>query len=463
MRRLPNSLTLRLFLIIIGGVLLAVALTATLAQRDRVHAIGEFRLHAAIGHLADVASLLAQVPAAARRDIAAALPREEWRIDFAPLTPDARATRVPELAWILRKKLGRLAKVEAAWLENPSSCPPRVWRCGPIPRTAMVRIRFVDDQLVWLGYKRVRDRPPPHEQTAFLWSIAIFVAILATAAWWAVRLALRPLNRMAQAAEAFGRDLGHPPMDENGPVEVRRAAESFNAMQERIRTYMTERTQILAAVAHDLKTPLTRMQLRLEHCADDALKSKLRDDIVAMHTLVEEGLDLARSLETGEAIQPVDLDALLQSLTDDATEAGQDVAYRNAVAGSDLLVFGRTNALRRVFTNLFDNAVKYGRQARIVADRTEAAVRVCIRDRGPGIAEKRLQEVLLPFVRLESSRSRDTGGTGLGLAIAANLLKSQHGRLTLRNHPEGGLEAAVELPRIRTGTIQSSGQAGGPP
>jgi signal transduction histidine kinase len=461
MRRLPNSLSLRLFLIIIGGVLLAVALTATLAQRDRVHAIGEFRLHAAIGHLADVVTLLAQVPAAARRDIVEALPREEWRIDFSPLTPDARVTRLPELAWILRKKLGRLAKVEAAWLENPSSCPPHARRCGPIPRTAVVKVRFADDQLVWLGYKRVRDRPPPHEQQAFLWSIAIFVASLAAAAWWAVRLALRPLSRMAQAAEAFGRDIGHPPMDENGPVEVRRAAESFNAMQERIRTYMTERTQILAAVAHDLKTPLTRMQLRLENCADDGLKGKLRDDIVAMHTLVEEGLDLARSLETTEAIQPVDLDALLQSLTDDATEAGQDVAYGNA-AGSELLVFGRTNALRRVFTNLFDNAVKYGRQARVVADRSEAAVRVCIRDRGPGIADDRLQEVLLPFVRLESSRSRDTGGTGLGLAIAANLLKSQHGRLTLRNHPEGGLEAVVDLPRIRVGTIQSSGQAGGP-
>jgi len=251
---------------------------------------------------------------------------------------------------------------------------------------------------------------------------------------------------MAQAAEDFGRDIAaHPPMDVSGPTEVRRAAQAFNAMQERILSYMAERTQILSAVTHDLKTPLTRMRLRLEHCADEPLKDKLLGDVAAMQSLVDEGLELARSLDTSEVTKPVDLGALLESLCDDAAEAGQAVRF-DVSRGQRALVAGRPNALRRVFTNLIDNAVKYGHYAHVSLERRDGMARVRVRDGGSGIPEEHLLDVLKPFVRLEASRSRDTGGTGLGLAIAANLLKSQQGTLTLRNLPQGGLEATVVLP-----------------
>src|SRR5690606_21265755 len=136
-----------------------------------------------------------------------------------------------------------------------------------------------------LGYRRVRERPPPHEQKGFLVGGALFSGILAAASWWAVRLALRPLLRMTRAAEDCGRDVMHPPMDETGPQEVRQAGRAFNAMQQQIRHHMAERTRILAAITHDLKTPLTRMQLRLEQCTDRALQNKLRDDLAAMRSL----------------------------------------------------------------------------------------------------------------------------------------------------------------------------------
>ena len=448
MRWFPNSLSLRLFLIIVGGVVLAVALTTTLAQRERVKAFGAFRLQAAIGHLGDVISLLAQLPAASRAGAATALPQREWFIDFDGLPGEAQGKPAPQLAWLLAKRLGGLARVEAARLDKSGDCDREPPPCRHVPATALVRIRFADGQLAWVGYRRVRERPPPHEQRGFWINIALFVAILAAATWLAVRISLRPLRRMTQAADDFGRDITHPPMDESGPFEVRRAAQAFNAMQERIRSHVAERTQILAAVTHDLKTPLTRMQLRLEHITDPVLKSRLREDVASMRMLVDEGLELARSLDTGEPAQPIDLDSLLQSLCEDAGEAGHDALYedfRPDPEGQPLLVLGRPNALRRVFTNLIDNAIQYGRWARVSLRRRGDRVEVRIRDGGPGIPEERLQEVLQPFVRLETSRSRDTGGTGLGLAIAANLLRTQQGNLTLRNLPQGGLEASVDL------------------
>jgi len=189
---------------------------------------------------------------------------------------------------------------------------------------------------------------------------------------------------------------------------------------------------------------LTRMRLRSENCTDEALKDRFMSDLAAMESMVEEGLELARSLDTVEPVQPVDLDALLQSLCDDATETGQEVTYQR-MADSSVLVAGRPNALDRVFINIIDNAVKYGHYARVFLEQhgNMACVRVC--DGGPGIPDEHLQDVLKPFVRLETSRSRDTGGTGLGLAIAENLLRTQQGEISLRNLPQGGLEVSVRL------------------
>lgn len=445
MRWLPHSLAVRLFLIMLGAVLLAVLLTAGLARRDHSATLRRFRLHAAISHLNDAVLLLSPLSPESRTRAASGLPPQEWSVLFGESPTGPQARPAPELAWILAKRLGPAAHVDSAWIEQPAHCEAEPVRCPPGSRTALLRVRFPDGQIAQLGYRRVRERPAP-EQRGFLVGVSLFAAILAAASGWAVRLALRPLGRMARAADDLGRDIAHPPMEESGPDEVRQAARAFNAMQQRIRASIAERTQILAAVTHDLKTPLTRMQLRLEQCPDPALRDRLQDDLEAMRSLVDEGLELARSLETGEPMQPVDLGALLSSLCDDAADSGQDVRFETLDPGNPVLVRGRPNALRRVFSNLIDNAVKYGHHARVALDPGPHAVRVLVRDAGPGIPEEWLSEVRQPFVRLESSRSRDTGGTGLGLAIAENLLKSHHGQLRLCNSASGGLEAVVTLP-----------------
>lgn len=446
MRGIPSSLSFRLFLILMGAVVLAVLLTAYLAEHDRSRALRHLRLHAAISHLADAITLLAPLSPADRARVLGGLSTKEWSFRSEQLPLDANSRELPELAWVLDKRLQGLAYVESGWVEQPAACDEDPGPCLLAANTAVVDVRFNDGQRLRMGYRRIRERPPPHEQRGFLAGVTVFAVTLAAASWWAVRLALRPLRRMARAAEDVGRDIAHAPMDESGPREVRQAAQAFNAMQARIRENLAERTRMLAAITHDLKTPLTRMQLRLEQAADPALQAKLKEDLVAMRRLVDEGLELARSLETAEALMTVDLGALLQSVCDDAADAGLDVRCAAADWNPPVLVLGRPHALRRVFDNLIDNAVNYGRCARVELMRCGETARVLVRDRGPGIAERRLVDVLQPFTRIEDSRSRETGGTGLGLAIAANLLASQQGRVTLRNHPDGGLEAQVELP-----------------
>ncbi len=438
MRWFPQSLSVRLFLIVLIGLVLAITLTSSLHHRDRARMFGEYRAHTAIDHIADTVLLLATLSPSARVSAAAALPRDEWLVEFDSLAGPIPGEAALVFSKTLNERLGNTAQVDEAWLcfEERASCP----------YSAVVRIRFKEEQAVWIGYRSPdQERPQRHEGVGLQGRIAIFIGIMSIVAWGVVRLALRPLRRLAQAVEDFGRDIAHPPMEDSGPIEVRRAARAFNAMQEQIRGYMAERMQILTAVTHDLKTPLTRMRLRLEKCTDETPKDRLRADIDAMQSLVEEGLELARSLDATESMQPVDLNALLQSLCDDAAEAGLDVTYR-VTTDYGIIVMGRPNRLSRVFENIIDNAIKYGHYARVSLEQRGRIALVQIRDGGPGIPDESLQEVLRPFVRLDASRSRDTGGTGLGLAIAVNLLKVQQGSLSLRNHPQGGLEVSVQLP-----------------
>jgi len=273
--------------------------------------------------------------------------------------------------------------------------------------------------------------------------LTLLVLAIAVLAYVVARMASAPLQRLAAAAAALGDDLQGAPMPVTGPLEVQRAAEAFNAMQKRLQRHLGERTQMLAAITHDLQTPVTRLRLRLENVADEALRERLVGDLAAMQALIREGLELARSAESAEQRAALDLDSLLESIVEDAAEAGADVRF-DQPSGAVLML--RPLAMHRLFSNLVDNAVSYGRAARVSVDQTAEEVVVRIRDKGPGLAEDELEAVFDPFVRLEGSRSRDTGGAGLGLTIARALAEKDGARLQLRNHPLGGLEAVVRWP-----------------
>jgi signal transduction histidine kinase len=276
------------------------------------------------------------------------------------------------------------------------------------------------------------------------WVLLVQLALLLFCTWVAVRLAIRPLTQLAQAVDHLSPDTPAAELDEHGPSEVAYAARAFNALQGRISAYLKERMQLLAAISHDLQTPITRMKLRVEQMDDFPERERLWSDLEEMQHLVREGVAYARSMDgASEAAVKVNLDAFLDSMVLDYQDSGQSVELRG---NSNTVLQIRPQALRRVITNLVDNAVKFGGAAIVEVERDTQGV-VCIRvlDEGPGIPEAELCEVIKPFYRVESSRNRSTGGTGLGLAIAQQLSQALGGTLNLSNRCGGGLCAQLEL------------------
>ena len=274
--------------------------------------------------------------------------------------------------------------------------------------------------------------------------LVITLAAVIAVSLVAVRLVTRPLQHLAEAADACGSDLESPPLAETGPTETRRAAEAFNRMQQRLRLLIAERGRALAAVSHDLRTPLTRMRLRAELVDDEGLRAQINADIDDMQAMVESTLDYLRGLRENEASQSIDMEALLQSLVADEQALGRPVTLTGRVVAPYI---GQLSTLKRALANLIDNAVKYGQSALIAIVDGATELRLSVEDRGPGIPEADLVRVVEPYVRLEASRSRETGGVGLGLTIARDAAVLHGGRLLLENLAKGGLRATLVLPR----------------
>ena len=275
--------------------------------------------------------------------------------------------------------------------------------------------------------------------------LMIQLGVLLICTWLAVQQAIRPMTRLAQAVDRLDPNAPGPRLDETGPREVRYAAVAFNTLQDRIAAHLKERMQLLAAITHDLQTPITRMKLRVEVMDDGSEKDKLWSDLSAMEHLVREGVAYARSMDSStEAPCRIHLDAFLDSLVFDYQDSGADVTRSGL---TQITLTARPHALRRVLENLLDNALKFAGSAQVNVSHGNDCTVISVLDDGPGIPEAELQDVLQPFYRVEGSRNRSTGGTGLGLAIAQQLLQTMGGRLILRNRNQGGLCAEIELPK----------------
>jgi protein-histidine pros-kinase len=291
---------------------------------------------------------------------------------------------------------------------------------------------------------------PPPIKVIFAYLALVTLAVLPFA-WYAVCIATGPLSRFKDAAKALSRNLNSPQMCvEEGPVEVRDAAAAFNAMQRAIQKHVDERTQILASISHDLKTPLTRLRLRLaeggNHGAANGQRAKLEADIDAMSALVQEGLDFAASAQLREQRAPLDINLLLEDMADAAADMGQKVELVGRLAKPYACA---PRAVERALQNLVDNAIKYGGAARIRVRDEADRIEICVEDDGPGLPPELLQRAFDPFFRGEQSRNRGTGGTGLGLAIARNLIRAHGGDIVLENRAAGGLAARVVLPHAQ--------------
>jgi len=347
----------------------------------------------------------------------------------------------------------RLPNQEVRVSTRPSPQPPgfgQVVGPGPGPglrRTGFgpalrISVRLGDSS--WLNVFAPLDPPEPLWRPHFLVPVLLSVLMVAAVALLAVRRATRPFATFAAAAERLGVDVAAPGLAEAGPREVRRAAHAFNVMQRRIRRFVDDRTQMLAAISHDLRTPITRLKLRAEFVEDDAERIRMLADLDEMEKMIAATLAFARDDAAHEDRRPTDVAALVQGLVDDLAATGARASY----AGLDRLVLAaRPMALKRAVANLLDNAVKYGHGARAaLAEGEDGDVRLVVDDDGPGIPEADRERVFSPFVRLETSRSRDTGGTGLGLSVARAAIRAHGGDIRLDNRPEGGLRVIVTLP-----------------
>ena len=277
-----------------------------------------------------------------------------------------------------------------------------------------------------------------------LGNLLLLLLVLVAALYVTARTITRPLSALARSADSIGRDARPQRLPERGARELRDAARAFNTMQDRLRRYLDSRSRVLAAMSHDLKTPLTRLRLQVETLEDAGLQARIGKELDEMEGMVHEALALFRGVDDGEPAVAVDLNALLEGLREQFAEMGAAVT----VSGRALAPFtAKAQALKRCLTNLIANAVNFGTRAAIVVEDGTELVTIRVRDQGPGIPEAELERVFEPFHRLESSRNRDGGGTGLGLTIARDIAQAHGGTLSLSNRPEGGLEAALTLPR----------------
>ena len=293
---------------------------------------------------------------------------------------------------------------------------------------------------------RLEPQPrPPNPISPLFIALGVQCVGLGVAAWLGARVLARPIQGLARASGALADNLDAPPVPAVGPAEAQEAAHAFNRMQARIRAQMDERTRFLAAVSHDLRTPLTRMKLRAEQVSDTGIRTAMRTDIDEMNAMLNATLEFLRGSAQTESWQTLDIQALLEAIVEDARDEGHDIS----LSGEARPIAALPSALRRCLDNLVNNALRYGQRADIALRGDAQGVTIEIADAGPGIPENQMNAVFEPFVRLEASRNKNTGGVGLGLAIARDAVRRHGGELTLRNAPAGGLVARVWLPRTQ--------------
>ncbi|MFE0756105.1 ATP-binding protein [Inquilinus sp. NPDC058860] len=432
----PRGLLGRLTLLVLAAVLLQFVGAAVLQELAERYKAGNIHADHLAERLAIGERALSSVPPEQRPQLAEALSTADLALSWSRHSAGAEGGVASP--W-LRDLEARLQKRDSG-LAGRGLILDRGGGEGE-PHRVRGELRLADGTILGFDVTRLQHGLPDILRS--LLSTALLASCLLIAAPLLVRALGAPLRQLVRAADAIGR--GRPvPVAVEGPMEVRRLARALNAMQDRLARLIADQTQALAAVSHDLRTPIGRLRLRTDLLGAHPLQAEMQADLDEMEQMVGSVLAYLKGDTDPEPPRAVDLAALLTTLVDAAADAGQDVAYQ----GPDRAVLhARPLALKRAFANLIDNAVIYGGSARVVLRCSETEITVAVSDDGPGIPETDLARVLQPFQRIEGSRSRATGGVGLGLAIAVQVVEREGGRFSLVNRPGGGLTAEVTLPR----------------
>lgn len=314
-------------------------------------------------------------------------------------------------------------------------------RPPPLPVSQMMLAVQLKDQR-WLVTQMAAPDVSPMIARHTLTFVVVASILVLLVVFWQLRKITRPLSRLAAAANDLGRGKEVAPLQEEGPQDVRETLIAFNRMNDRLQRFVSDRTRMLAALSHDLRTPMTSMRLRLELMPPSDERDKLLASLDEMQQMSEASLDFVRQSGDVEPTRPVDVSALLDSLCEDLCDLGMAVAFAEA---DKQVLDVRPVSLKRALRNVIENAVKYGGQAEVSVQRRDNNLVVRVRDRGPGIPEAMQASVFEPFVRVEESRSRNTGGMGLGLSIARQIVAGHGGEIHLHNHSGGETGLTVEI------------------
>ncbi len=439
MRIWPRSIAGRATLVLIGGLLAVLCAGAMVWWLSFARGEGPPGMRISFESIASIAAMVDRLPPEMRADALEAATSDDLKFGWTTVQPRSRLSEHGwEPRWIERHLRRSLAARDLPIVEVGS---PAGHHHG-IGKSIDARVLLSDGSWFTIAVADRMHGPP--QLIGFFGVIAVVAFGLAGLAIVVSRRVTAPLGRFSAAAQRLGTDVDAPPMAESGPTEIREAAEAFNQMQRRIRRFVEDRTRMLAAISHDLRTMLTRFRLRAEYIDDHEQRAKALADLTEMQAMLDATLSFARDDAAAEPRTSVDLSSVLQTLCDDLADAGQKVAYE----GPHRVTIGcRPSALRRGFANLIDNAVKYGGEAEVRLSDGADEVVIRIADRGPGIPKADREKVFAPFYRLEESRSRETGGTGLGLALARNIVRGHGGDITLADRDGGGTVARVALPR----------------
>ena len=442
---LPSSLFARMALILLAGLLAAQSLSLWLHWGERATVVTEARgLHMA-DRIAEAIRALEADQSPGHRNAIARLQSDDLRI--APIGENQVSPHSPrgQIHSTIAARLGSEREIRSLGGMGGGMGTGFGAGMGRTQQDSGQRsfdVRLKNGQ--WVRIEASLKPSAPALPNDFYVHLLVSLGIIVLVVMLVVRQATKPLQQLAQAADNLGQDLDAPSLPETGSAELRTAAQAFNRMRDKIKRLIDERSRALAAVSHDLRTPLTRLRLRSELIDDERLRDQMSADLDAMAQMIDATLDYLRGLRDSEPVRPIDIDALLESLAEDSAALGRPIGIEGKAWSS---YPGRLSALRRGIQNLIDNAFKYGTAPRLRIEDSPDVLRVIVEDDGPGIPPEALTRVTEPYYRPDAARASSTGGVGLGLSIVKDVALLHGGELRIANRPQGGVQAILELPR----------------
>ncbi|VAW17441.1 hypothetical protein MNBD_ALPHA11-2230 [hydrothermal vent metagenome] len=446
-RFIPDSIFARTFLVLIIGLAISHTISIALYVSDRSNTLVSIDGR----HIGDRVALTERIirlsPPLNRPGMVSRISDDVFKVTWTPLSNVAADEKTNSRTLEVQKAIGehldpnenRIIRIRDMGMQ-----PLVLNNADGSENIAMVMVSMTLPDQSWLNFVVPLRAPTPLWTLRYILSMAVMLIAIAGFSAIVVHQLTRPLARFASASKKLGVDMHSKDIPEKGAMEIRQASKAFNQMHRRIKRFVEDRTQMIAAISHDLGTPISRMRLRAEFVDDEEQRQKMLADLSDMEKMVSDTLSFARDEAILEPMVKVDFRALLQRVCDDIGDSGYDIKF--AIGDVVIPYECRPTAMRRALSNLIENAAKYGKIAHVNLVGDCPCIILRIDDEGPGIPQHLHEEIFEPFFRIENSRSRDTGGTGLGMTVARSVIRAHGGDISLQNRKEGGLRMEIKLP-----------------